>query len=98
MNEILSIGTVVTLTNQDETQEFMIISRFPLINKNGTLGYYDYSAVLYPFGQFDQNNVFFNTTQIKDIIFLGYESEAEKVLKTDLENQRNEITYPHFED
>lgn len=98
MNEILSIGTVVTLTNQDETQEFMIISRFPLINKNGALGYYDYSAVLYPFGQFDQNNVFFNTTQIKDIVFSGYESEAEKVLKAELESQRNEIKYPHFED
>ena len=56
MNEILPIGTIVRLKNGEH--KLMIISRAPLYNNNGTVGYFDYSAYLYPTGQADQQAFF----------------------------------------
>lgn len=76
----------------------MIVGRAQLFNNKGNIGYFDYAAVVYPLGiDESQEFAFFNMDQIKDIIFLGYESEEEKSLKTELENQRDKIQYPHFE-
>ena len=40
MNDILPIGSVVQLKNGEV--KLMIINRFPLFNKEGTIGYFDY--------------------------------------------------------
>ena len=73
---ILPIGTVVRLKNG--TQKIMIINRGALFNNEGIIGYFDYSACLYPYGQTQQNVYFFNEEDIDEIYYRGYIDESEK--------------------
>lgn len=81
--ELYSIGTVVKLKNGEH--KLMIISRTPLTNNNGVIGYYDYGACLYMEGQADSTTFFFNKEDIEDVFFEGYiyedEEKLEKVLR-----------------
>lgn len=47
-DRILPIGSVVTI--KDGNLPLLIISRADLFENNGELGYFDYSAVIYPEG------------------------------------------------
>ena len=49
MKNLLPLGSVVRL-NKGELK-IMIISRLPLYNNEGTIGYFDYAACVYPTGQ-----------------------------------------------
>ena len=53
MKDILPIGSVVQLKNGEV--KLMIINRFPLFNKEGTIGYFDYSACIFPIGYVDES-------------------------------------------
>lgn len=90
--KIYPIGTVVTLTNGE--QELMITSRFPLYNNNGEIGYFEYGGCLFPQGQMNENNFFFNEEDIETIHFKGYESSDEKELREELSSKIAEIKYP----
>lgn len=92
--KILPIGTVVTLNNGE--QKLMIISRFPLYNNEGEIGYFDYAGCLYPQGQVNQENYFFNEGDIQEIHFTGYVSEEEEQLKAKFEDEMGNIKYPQL--
>ncbi|HLR62762.1 MAG TPA: DUF4176 domain-containing protein [Lentibacillus sp.] len=47
--DILPIGSVVRLKNGD--LKLMILTRAPLYNQKGVIGYFDYSACIYPTGK-----------------------------------------------
>lgn len=66
MKKLLPLGSVVKLKNGE--QKIMIISRLPLYNNEGTIGYFDYGACLYPNGQVDQQMYFFNETDIDKVL------------------------------
>lgn len=55
-DKILPIGSVIQLHNGE--LKLMILSRFPLYNNQGTIGYFDYSACLYPNGNTVINVIF----------------------------------------
>ncbi|MGM0112097.1 DUF4176 domain-containing protein [Enterococcus sp. DIV0187] len=90
--EIHPIGTVVTLI--DGEQQLMITSRFPLYDNQGSIGYFDYAGCVFPQGQMNENNFFFNEDDIKSIEFEGYHSDEEQQLKSELEKQIPTIKYP----
>ncbi|MGM0165627.1 hypothetical protein IGI39_000569 [Enterococcus sp. AZ135] len=92
--EINSIGTVVTLKKDD--QKLMITSRFPLYNNNGEIGYFDYAGCLYPQGQVNEENYFFNNEDISVINFEGYVSDEEVELREEFDRQFSSIKYPRF--
>lgn len=79
MSNYLTIGSVVQLQNGNT--KVMIINRFPLYNNRGTIGYFDYSACLYPSGNTDNQVYFFNHENIDKIWFEGYIDEAEEQLQ-----------------
>lgn len=89
---ILSIGSVVRLKNGE--RKLMITSRTPLTNENGTIGYFDYGACLFPDGQVDQRTYFFNEEDIEEICFEGYCDELEMKYREIYEKQVNGIKYP----
>ena len=58
----------------------MIVSRGTLYNQGDKIGYFDYSAVLYPIGIEDVKNfAFFNREDIAEIVYLGYVNADEQV-------------------
>lgn len=76
MKKILPIGSIVRLNNG--AQKLMIINRAPLYNNEGNIGYFEYSACLYPSGQTNQNVFFFNEENIAEVLFTGYSDEDEQ--------------------
>ena len=92
MSNLLPIGTVVRLHNG--TIDVMIIGRFPLYNQEGTIGYFDYVACLYPTGAANEELLYFNQENIEKVIFEGYHSEKEDELQELLKKQKDSIKYP----
>ncbi|MCK1192945.1 DUF4176 domain-containing protein [Streptococcus uberis] len=70
MENILPIGTVVTLKNG--SLKVMIIARYPLYNYNNRIGYFDYSGCVFPSGVTDNQTYFFNTVDIEKVWFTGF--------------------------
>lgn len=89
---VLPIGSVIRL--KDGEQKIMIISRAPLYNNEGTIGYFDYAGCLYPQGQNSQMTYFFNHEDIEEIYFTGYVDEMEKEFLKQYELQKDKIKYP----
>ncbi|MBE5887674.1 MAG: DUF4176 domain-containing protein [Lachnospiraceae bacterium] len=78
MKEYLPIGTVVRLHNG--TKEIMIYGRMQRAMSTGQI--YDYVACLYPEGHLDNEHTFlFNKTDIEQVVFVGYQSETDKILQ-----------------
>ena len=92
MTNLLPIGTVVRLHNG--TFDVMIIGRFPLYNQEGTIGYFDYVACLYPTGAANEELLYFNQENIEKVIFEGYHSEKEDDLQELFKKQKDSIKYP----
>ena len=82
---VLPIGSVIRL--KDGEQKIMIISRAPLYNNEGTIGYFDYAGCLYPQGQNSHED-------IEEIYFTGYVDEMEKEFLKQYELQKDKIKYP----
>lgn len=94
MKKILPLGSIIILKKDD--QKLMIISRTPLYNNEGTIGYFDYSGCVYPQGQINQQMYFFNEEDIEQVIFEGYRDEAEEAYcKMYFENINN-VRYPRL--
>ena len=94
MVKLLPIGSVVQLKNGQV--KIMIINRYPLYDNKGELGYFDYSACVYPYGNTDNQVCFFNQTDIDKVWFEGYIDESEEELQKVFKKSRNQILYPKF--
>ncbi|WP_231710819.1 DUF4176 domain-containing protein [Gracilibacillus suaedae] len=92
--EILPIGSVVQLKNGDI--KLMILNRAPLYNQDGVIGYFDYSACIYPAGKIEDQVYFFNNENIKKIYFKGYVDDQEKLFQEQYEEKIKNIQYPKF--
>ncbi|GAB2023480.1 hypothetical protein RyT2_25570 [Pseudolactococcus yaeyamensis] len=75
----------------------MITSRFPLYNRRGDIGYFDYAGCLYLQGQTSQETFFFNAEDIEKVLFEGFINESEKELQIQIDNEIQTITYPKFD-
>ncbi|PNY18934.1 DUF4176 domain-containing protein [Streptococcus parauberis] len=76
-NNILPLGSVVTLKNGDCNQ-LMIITRAIQIEEDGEEVYYDYESVLIPEGMSTPENVyFFNIENVENVIFKGFGNDKE---------------------
>lgn len=76
IKEILPLGTVLKI--KKGRKPVMIISRGALYNHSGVIGYFDYSACLYPDGQNTSNVLFFNQEEIEEVLFEGFSDELEE--------------------
>lgn len=95
MNRILPLGSVVLLNGGQH--RLMITSRFPLTEKNGILGYYEYGACLYPEGQSNQSTFFFNEEDILEVAAEGFSDWEEEQLQKLYEEKIPKIEYPRFD-
>ncbi len=94
MKEVYPLGTVVRLKKGQ--RKLMIISRVPLMNDNGTIGYFDYAGCLVPEGVNGQQSFFFNYEDIDEVIQLGYKGEEETKYLKQYETAMSAIKYPRF--
>ena len=92
--ENITSGSVVRLKNGEV--KLMIISRAPLHNQEGVIGYFDYSACIYPNGQTDQQVNFFNHENIDEIYFKGYVDEQEELFQEQYDEKIESVPYPKF--
>ena len=95
MDKILPIGTIVRLKKGE--QKIMIICRFPLYNNEGTIGYFDYSACIYPMGQTNQEVFFFNEEDIEEVCFEGFKDQEEERLCEIYKESVQNIGYPRLQ-
>ncbi|MBE5962526.1 MAG: DUF4176 domain-containing protein [Lachnospiraceae bacterium] len=89
---LLALGSIVRL--KGGTRKLMVISRVPLYNDHGKIGYFDYAGCVYPNGQNGQETLFFNEENIEEVCFYGFEDEEETAFRTFYEKQMKQITYP----
>ncbi|MEN1967638.1 DUF4176 domain-containing protein [Lentibacillus sp. N15] len=92
--EILPIGSVVRLKNGEV--KLMILNRAPLYNKDGVIGYFDYSACVYPAGKVEEQVYFFNDENIEEVYFEGYKDEQEELFQSQYEDKIKNVNYPKF--
>lgn len=77
-NNILPLGSVVTLKDGDGT-ELMIITRGAIVEENNQEEYFDYGSVIIPQGMVTPEQVyFFNRENVDKVIFSGYINADEK--------------------
>lgn len=91
---ILPIGSVVRLKNGDI--KLMILNRAPLYNKGGVIGYFDYSACIYPTGKVEDQVYFFNNENIEEVYYTGYIDEEEELFQKQYEEKIKDVKYPRF--
>ena len=90
--ELLPLGSVVTLNNGDGTK-VVIIGRLTITEDKGIRGYFEYSSVIYPNGIVDANQLlFFNSEDIKEVFHTGFIDKQEIELQQQIINI--EIDYP----
>lgn len=90
---ILPLGTVVKLEKGDML--LMIVGRAQLFNNEGTIGYFDYSALAYPQGVVaEQEFAFFNDEDIDKILFEGYRNDQEIEFANAYEENIAKVEYP----
>lgn len=94
MERLLPIGSIVILNNGK--QKLMITGRGSLYNNGGTIGYFEYSACIYPFGVANQQALFFNHENIKEIIFEGYSDADEEEYCRLYDEQIQQCNYPRL--
>src|SRR5699024_4865274 len=92
--DVLPIGSIVRLKNG--SVKLMILNRAPLYNKNGVIGYFDYSACIYPTGKTEEGAYFFNKNDIEKIYFEGYKDEQEELFREKYEEQMQNVKYTKF--
>lgn len=92
--KILPIGSIVRLKNGD--LKLMILNRAPLYNKDGVIGYFDYSACIYPTGKVEEKVYFFNKENIEKVYFEGFKDEQEKLFQENYEEKIKNVNYPKF--
>lgn len=88
----LPLGSVVKL--KEGTVKLMIISRVPLYNDKGNIGYFDYAGCAYPIGQTGQQTFFFNNEDIEEIFYQGYSDEEEEKYQAIYKKEIEHIKYP----
>ena len=72
---LLPMGTVVKLKDQTE---LIIIGRGSLVEQNQELVYFEYISVLVPTGYQQADQLyFFNNSDIREVVFMGYKNDAE---------------------
>lgn len=82
------LGTVVVL--QGGNKKVMIIGRLQLREKDQAI--FDYGACYYPEGLLDSEQIFlFNHTDIKEVIFMGFQDEEEKQLQDYIQMRCEEL-------
>ncbi len=90
--KILPLGSVVQLKKGEI--KLMIISRVPLYNNKGTIGYFDYAGCLHPVGQNGQQTFFFNEDDIDEVFFQGYVDDEEEKYQAMYEKEMKKVSYP----
>ncbi|MBC1561436.1 DUF4176 domain-containing protein [Listeria booriae] len=95
MEELLPLGSVVKLKNGEKL--VVVTSRLPLYNNNGTIGYFEYGACLYPDGHTNQLSYFFNGEDIEDVYFKGFINKDELEFQEIVQTQYKTISYPRLE-
>ena len=72
---ILPLGSVVKLKNLEK--DIMIAGQYPVsISQDGIPLIYGYVGVSLPVGIMGEESIYFNSEDIENIVFLGYESDV----------------------
>ena len=92
---VLPIGTVVVLNGADVP--LIIVARAQLFDNDGTMGFFDYAACLYPAGFLpDRPLAFFNGEDIDTVLFEGYRDPQEVAFAAEYPAQVAAAPYPRL--
>lgn len=80
IRDYLPLGTIVVLKGQ--LQKLMIVSRAVLVGEDKT--YFDYGACVYPIGVIEDKYIYFNRTDILQVVHAGYSDDADELLQKNI--------------
>ena len=92
--QALPIGTVVQIKGGETP--LMIVTQFPVTEKEGKQGYFDFGGVSLPIGLMGQELAFFNKEDIAEVIFMGYINLSFQDFASKYEAMVKEIPYERF--
>ncbi|WP_408070261.1 DUF4176 domain-containing protein [Butyrivibrio sp. JL13D10] len=82
MKEFLPVGSVVRLKNEDR---LFAIAGFCQGTEDEDAEIFDYSAVPYPYGYLNADNMFmFNDSDIGEVLFTGYLDDLGKTFSSEI--------------
>ena len=90
---MLPAGSIVTLKDKKyEGEKYIILSYLELYEhvSENKIGYFEYVARLYPYGECYEKTVAFNIEDIDEIIFTGYLSDKGRAELDELEKLTKE--------
>lgn len=96
--DYLPLGSIVTLKNGDGTKLIIIGRMNTLENADGDQGYFEYSAVPYPAGIDDPDQIlFFNREDVDQTIYTGFADKDEKNQQDKMDDiNPNDSVVPKF--
>lgn len=77
--DILNVGSVVQLVGN--TKPLMVVCRAIFVGDSNDQVFYDYGAVLYPEGMYDENMIYFYHDSIAKVLSSPPDDEKEEELK-----------------
>ncbi|EUJ28499.1 hypothetical protein MFLO_12166 [Listeria floridensis FSL S10-1187] len=77
---MLPVGSIVYL--KEGKVKIIIMNRYPLIDQNQKKVYFDYSGSVYPEGLDPKRIIYFNQSNIDQVVFEGYKNEEEERYQT----------------
>ena len=78
IEKMLPLGSVVIINGG--YRKYMIMSRALRVNINGENHFFDYGACFYPEGLIGDKVMYFQNSDINQVVFEGYSDENDKLL------------------
>lgn len=78
IEKMLPLGSVVIINGG--YRKYMIMSRALQVNINGENHFFDYGACFYPEGLIGDKVMYFQNSDINQVVFEGYSDENDKLL------------------
>ena len=89
LDRYLPLGSIILI--KGNVKKLMIVARGVLAGQDSDKKLYDYGAVLYPEGLIDERLIFFNNSDIYNVVSEGYSDSDDEIMNENIKNWIKEV-------